>query len=351
MRTFEKSRFLTAFILAGFVSLTHKGALAENEGASKVLSVESLRAYAFSKSPLIAKIDASFVDQLGVAIETGQLQNPEIQVQAQHASSYSGERPEDRYAVTISQPLRLSDFGARSAVENLLRKAATQKQQVELLELSQNILLQYVNLWALKSRKSFVEEMRSLASRKASLAAEGKHRGFLGTSEVKLLQGAAARLKLLELGLGADISSTEATLTNLTGFAFLDYEVEQPEFIEIPSLEEAVKKSHESSLGIGSRVDLLEDVARRQAQLAKTDSFPGFSPSLLYEHEDGSDFIGIGVSFELPIFNGNQGEVVRKKGSERELSASQEYIERGAFRSELKATLKGVQLKFDQAKA
>lgn len=347
---FRTSSFLTTLVLLGFFSFFAPNALAERKGAHEVVSLEDLRAYAFAKSPLVAGIDATFASQVGTAIETGQLQNPQLQGQYQYAESYSGMRPDDRYSVSLSQPLRPSDFGTRSAVEGLLRKAATQQQQFELLELSQNILLQYVNLWALTSRKSFVGEMRTLANRKARLAAEGKNKGFLGTSEVKLLQGAAARLKLLELGLDADISNAEATLTNLTGFAFTKYTIQQPELSEIPALEDALKRSKENDLGIRRRVDLLENVAKKQTELAKKDSFPGFSPSLLYEHEDNSDFVGFGVSFELPFFNRNQGEILRKQEKSRELRVRKNYLDGDAFRSELKAALKSVELKFNQAK-
>ena len=347
---FGTSRFLAPFLVIGLVASSALSALAESKATPELVTLESLRAYAFSKSPLVAGIDATFASQVGTAIETGQLQNPELQGQAQYAESYSGMRPDDRYSVSLSQPLRPSDFGTRSAVESLLRKAATQQQQFELLELSQSILLQYVNLWALKSRKSFIEEMRSLATKKASLAAEGKNKGFLGTSEVKLLQGAAARLKLLELGLSADISNAEASLTNLTGFAFTKYKIQQPEFSEIPAMEEAVRRSRENNLGIRRRVDLLEEVAKKQTDLAKKDSFPGFSPSLLYEHEDNADFIGFGVSFELPFFNRNQGEILRKQEKSRELRVKKNYFDGDAFRSELEATLKSVELKFNQAK-
>lgn len=344
------SNLIVSLALLGLFTSSNSNAFAESGPAPEVVTLESLRAYAFSKSPIVAGIDATFASQVGAAIETGQLQNPELQGQALYAESYSGMRPDDRYSVSLSQPLRPSDFGTRSAVEGLLRKAATQQQQFELLELSQSILLQYINLWALKSRRSFIEEMRSLASKKASLAAEGKNKGFLGTSEVKLLQGAAARLKLLELGLSADISNAEASLTNITGYVFTKYRIQQPEFSEIPAMEEALRRSKENNLGIRRRVDLLEEVAKKQTDLAKKDSFPGLSPSLLYQHEDNADFIGFGVSFELPFFNRNQGEILRKQEKARELRIRKNYLDGDGFQSELEATLKSVELKFNQAK-
>lgn len=348
-RVIFKSSFVYNLLLFLVLLVLPHHVVADQQERS--ISFEEVRALALSKSPLVASIDANFADQLGEAIETGQIQNPELQGQAQYAESYSGMRPDDRYSVSLSQPLRPSDFGSRSAVEGLLRKAATQQQQFELLELSQSILLQYINLWALKSRKSFVEEMRALASKKATLAAEGKNKGFLVTSEVKLLQGAAARLRLLELGLGADISNTEASLTNLSGYALTRYRIQQPQFSEIPSLEEALRRSKENDLGMRRRVELLEQVAQKQTDLAKKDSFPGLSPSLLYQHEDNTDFVGFGISFELPFFNRNQGEILRRQEKARELRVKKNYLDGSAFQSELEATLKGVELKFKQAKA
>lgn len=347
----KASNLLPVFFLLEFIIPSSQIAFAETESPPEIVSLENLRAYAFSKSPLVASIDASFANNVGTAIETRQLQNPSLQGQIQYAESYSGMRPDDRYSVSLSQPIRLSDFGTRSAVGRLLRKAATQQQQYELLELSQNILFHYINLWAFKRRKAFIEKMRVLANRKASLAAEGKNKGFLSTSEVKLLQGAASRLKLLELGLDANISNVEATLSNVTGFALTKYKMRQPEFRAIPSLEEALRRSKTNNIGIRRRVNLLEQVAKRQAELAKKDAFPGFIPSLLYEHEDNSDFIGFGVSFELPFFDRNRGEIFRKQEKARELRVRKNYLDGSAFQSELEAILQNVELKYNQAKS
>lgn len=344
-------RIFLTFLLVGVCLYFVDGVSAEDKTSAELVTLETLRAHALSHSSLVARIDASFANDVGTAIETGLLQNPELEGEALYAESYpGGTRPDDRYAVSLSQPLRPSDFGTRSAVEQLLRKAATQQQQFELLELSQNILLQYVNLWALVERKSFVVEMKTLAKKKASLAAEGKNKGFLGTSEVKLLQGAAARLKLLELGLQADMSDAEAELTKATAFRFSNYRLKRPEFSSVPPLKEALAKSKENKLGISTRVDLLEQVARKQTDLAKSDSFPGFTPSLVYEHEENSDFIGFGVTFELPFFNRNQGEILRRQEKSRELRVQKHYLEGNAFQTELEATIRMTELKYEQAK-
>lgn len=350
MTIFLIPRLFSISIIAGFLFCSATTAFAEENPNADLLTVETLRAHAFAHSPLVAGIDAVFADRVGTAIETGMLQNPEFEAQALYAGSYQGERPDNRYSASLSQPLRPSDFGTRSAVESLLKKAASQQQQFELLELNQEILLQYINLWALKSRKAFVEEMRVLASKKASLAAEGKNKGFLGTSEVKLLQGAAARLKLLERGLHADISDVEATLTKTTGFIFSSYRVERPELAPLPSMEQAFKRSKESTLGMRKRVALLEHVAQKQTILAKRDSFPGFTPTLLYEHEDSSDLLGVGVTFELPFFNRNQGEILRLQEKARELRAQKNYLDAGVFQSELEAAIRAAELKYEQAK-
>ena len=113
---------------------------------------------------------------------------------------------------------------------------------------------------------------------------------------------------------------------------------------------EALRRSKENELGTRRRVDLLENVAKKQTELAKVDSFPNFSPSLLYEHEDNSDFIGFGFSFELPFFGRNRGEILRTQEKSREIRVRKNYLDGDAFRSELEATLKSVELKFNQAK-
>ncbi len=349
--SFSSVRQISVIIFLGvLVASSARQATADERMRREVIELDALLVHALANSPLVASIDASFGDRLGAAIETGQLRNPQLEVGAEYAAAYTGERPDERYSLSLSQPLRASDFGSRAAVKQLLEKAATQQQQYELLELSQNIRLQYVKLWALMERSSFVREMRTLAARKATLAARGQNKGFLGTSEVKLLQGAAARLKLLELGLSAEISQTEAALTKLSGFTFSNYRVRRPELFPLPTVEEALRKSRENKLGARQRIDLLERVADKQMILARKDSFPEFTPSVFYEHEDNSDFVGVGVSFELPFFSRNQGEILRSERKSRELKIRKDYLRGSGFESEVEAVLRTAKLRIKQAR-
>ena len=325
---------------------------AETPKGGTAVSYEELRAHAFSKSPLISSIDASFADQLGDAIDTGLLQNPELELEALYPRSYPDDRGDNEYAVSLSQPLRLSDFGTRRTVKDLLEKAATQSQKLSLLELSQNLFLQYVRLWALKERKDFVSSMETVANKKAKVVAKARDKGFLGTSEVKLFQGAAARLTTVLLGLEADIAQAESELVKLSNLELKNRSLRKPGELPVPSLGEARRRSKENPLGIRNRVELLERVAQKQSLLAKQDSTPGFTPRILYEHTDErKDFIGFGVSFELPFFNRNQGERIRTKAKERELRVRRQYLEGDGFAAQLDGLVRRAEASAKQARA
>ncbi len=324
---------------------------AETQVTEAAVSFEELRAHAFSKSPLIASIDASYADQLGDAIDTGLLQNPELELEALYPRSYPGDRGDNEYGVSLSQPLRISDFGARQAVKELSEKAATQSQKLNLLELSQDLFLQYVRLWALKKRQDFVSSMETVAKNKAKVVAKARDKGFLGTSEVKLFQAAAARLTTVLLGLEADIAQAQSELIRLSNLELQNRPLKRPDELPVPTLEDARRRSKENPLGIRSRIELLERVAEKQSLLARQDSAPGFTPRILYEHTDEKkDYIGVGISFELPFFNRNQGEKIRTKAKERELRVRRQYLEGDGFTSQLEGLVRRAEASAKQAR-
>lgn len=324
---------------------------AEQHTKEAVVSFEELRAHAFSKSPLVASIDANYADQLGTAIETGLLQNPEVELAALFPRSYPDERGDNEYGVSLEQPLRISDFGARTTVKNLLEKSATQSQKLELLELSQNLFLQYVRLWALQERRNFIESMGKTAQKKARIVAQARTKGFLGTSEVKLFEGTAARLETDLLGLNSDIAAAESEFTKLANLNLSGRTLKRPHVEAIPSLAEAQSRSKENPLGVKSRIELLERVAEKQSLLARQDAAPGFTPRILYEHTDErKDYIGVGISFELPFFNRNQGEIVRTKAKEREVRVRKQYLEGDGFAAQLENMLRSASVVAEQAK-
>ena len=324
---------------------------AETQKGESAVSFEELRAHTFSKSPLIASIDARFAHQLGEAIDIGLLQNPELELEAQYPRSYPDDRGDNEYAVSLSQPFRISDFGTRRKVRDLLEKAATQNQKLSLLELSQNLFLQYVRLWALKERKNFVASMETVAKKKAKVVGKAREKGFLGTSEVKLFQAAAARLTTVLLGLDADIAQAQSELIKLSNLELKNISLRKPDELSVPTLEEARRRSKENPLGIRKRVELLERVAQKQSLLAKQDSTTGFTPRILYEHTDErKDFIGVGISFELPFFNRNQGEKIRTKAKERELRVRRQYLEGEGFLAQLAALVRRAEASAKQAR-
>ncbi len=325
---------------------------AEQSPYTREISFEQLRAHAFANSPVVASLQADLAETLGQARENSLMQNPEFEAEVLFPKSYPDERGGSEYTISLSQPLRLSDFGDREALRDLSEKAATQKQKASLLEFSQTFFLQYVRLWASKERKKFISSMQEVAKEKKRLVQRARQKGVLGKSEVKLFQAAAARLKTVSLGLEADVAQAEAELSRLTAFDVRNVDLKRPKNLPLPSLEEAEKTSKQNPLGIASRLELLEQIAQKQGLLAKQDSIPGFTPKILYEHtDDQENFLGVGVSVELPFFNGNEDEIARSKTRERGLRLRRQYLQGDVFTSQLEGVRRRAVISTRQAES
>ena len=194
--------------------------------------------------------------------------------------------------------------------------------------------------------------MQEVAKEKKRLVQRARQKGVLGKSEVKLFQAAAARLKTVSLGLEADVAQAEAELSRLTAFDVRNVDLKRPKNLPLPSLEEAEKTSKQNPLGIASRLELLEQIAQKQGLLAKQDSIPGFTPKILYEHtDDQENFLGVGVSVELPFFNGNEDEIARSKTRERGLRLRRQYLQGDVFTSQLEGVRRRAVISTRQAES
>lgn len=325
-------------LLFVFCLLHSRSAAAEQEGP---LTFAEMRAYAFSHSRLVASIDAAYSQRLAEALEAGLLQNPELEAEALYPAAHTGQRGDNEFAVALSQPLRPGDFGTRQTVRRLMQQAASQQQRLDLLELSQNLYLKYIQLWALKERRRFVTSMRQTAKKKARQVSEARAKGFFQTSEVKLFEGAAAKLDTVLLGVEADIAAAEAEITSSTGLRLEGRKLLRPPLAVLPSLQQALQRSADSPLGLRGRQALLQKLADRQSRLARINSYPAITPALLYEHsDDKTDFVGLGLSIELPIFDRGQPELLSSSARRRELGAQRSYLSGEDFELELAARLR-----------
>lgn len=316
------------------------------------VTFEDVLTQTISTSPLVKEIDSAIAVRLAESIETRLRLNPELQAGAGVPVDPAGDADKTQLNLTLSQPLRPSDFGARSAVSKLLSESANTEQKLSILELSQSVYLSYGKLWVLQEQKKFLVEQRDRARRISEKVEKATSAGALGKGEGSLFRAEYQKLRAQLLGVEADSARERANLLKLSTFS-----LEEGLPLELPPIElvgtstESILQSvEEGSLPIQTRYELLAKVARKREELARKDAFPAFSPQIGYQRtEDGGSFVGVGIQFELPFSNRNQAEILRRQGEATYARAKNAYSRSDAFREEVKLSLRSMDALRQQA--
>ncbi len=299
------------------------------------LSFDEFRALGIKNSPLIKKIDSKFASQLANAFDLKVLANPELAIERTFTSMELAGANDAQNAVSFGQKLRLSDFGKRDNVAELIRKASKVNQATEIFELSQRMRLLYYRLWALQRTAEVFAEAETRANKKLNLIKEAVIKGLLSKGEEKLFEGEKYRLQASQLGVSTSIALTQHEIQKNLGVSCVLAKL-PPEFLKIPSVETLLEYSKDSELSEQARLKILDRLAVEQNQLAELDSYPEFTPKLVYQHtNDGGDFFGFGITIPLPVWNRNQAEKLRASAQLAAVEAQEQIFAPEALRSQV----------------
>lgn len=297
-----------SFCVSSFAS--PKGAV--NEVCKQSVTVEEFRAIALERSVLVAEIDSQYARQLSEAYSIEVLRNPEVQIEHVHTRAGLGGADDPQTNASVSMPLRLSDFGAKSRVARLLRQAGDLQKRAQLLEFSQKILLQYSNLYLLQRLAEVLVEAEQRAAKKVKLVHEGVKKGLLTEGDHQLFEAEKYRLQSQRAGVRASLSALQAELAMELGSG-CEVRAATPLFVgPLPAVDELVRRAHESAISEASRAEIFVKLGAEQKRLAQIDAFPEIAPRIVYQHtNDGGDFVGAGLTIPLPFFNRNRGAIAQ----------------------------------------
>lgn len=317
---------------------------------SLTLSLEDVRAAALGKSPVVAELDEKFAAQIADAVEARLLANPEMSSELRTPVAGKEPRGHTEVEVALTQPIRLSDFGARSSLSSLLEKAATADQRLALLVLTQDVNVTYAKAWSLQEQRLTLRRAHERASRIQEIVSVAINKGLLGKGEASLFRCEVRRLLAEQAGVEAEMTNTVAELITLSGLELTDVVFAKPNLALLPSTQELLSDAESNQLSPASRQALLERVAEQQLAVAINDALPSIAPRLLYEHaENGVDRVGVGISVPLPVFNRNQAEIAKRRGELATIRERARYINGGALRSQIAALRNSAQAAMDQA--
>jgi len=330
----SESRFFCRAIFIIVVLASHSVS-ADTKQSEDQLSFEIVLSHALASSPLVKEIDAKVSAQLAEALELRLIPNPELSAELSVPVSYESERGENEYQVAITQPFRISHLGIRSTVSSLLEQAARADQKFSLIELTQSVRLAYVKLWALQQQRAYFVGARERAGKIGQFVADGASKGLFSLGEEKIFAAEAERASADLTGLEAEINKAKAELLRLSNFSIGNRSLGRP--VITSNATNAFSSDRDSTvLPIQDRYLLLEKVAREQFRLAKNDAFPALSPELSYSHsEEGREYVGVGLTFELPFSNRNQAEKLQRSAELQAATARRKFTQSATFKSQV----------------
>lgn len=323
---------LLLIFLFGLETSLHAEAPSRSSICVLNLSLPEFRAHAFKASPLTAEIDRDYANELAAAFEVETLQNPELQVEQTFTRMEIGGANDSQSQVSLGQPLRLSHFGQRERVAELIKQSGDLDKRAKLLELSQNLNIQFATLKAYEEMLIVLDKASAKALNKIKLIHEGVKKGLLSAGDEKILEGERYRLEAQTKGVLSNQAILQNEISKSFGIVCKVTPKTSPKNEAIPSLTELLNISNQSTIGESKRISTLQDLAQEQKKLAEIDAIPQLTPRLVYQHtNDGGDFIGVGLSIPLPFWNRNQGEKMRSDAEAKVADLKNDFIINGGF--------------------
>ncbi len=308
-------------------------------------TVEAVIARALNDSPSVREITARIVHKRSVGIEAKTFGNPTLDAELRSAVSSENTGDSNEVAVSLSQPLRPSDFGARDRVNTLIQQAADTEEQLELLGFSQRIKLSFAKTWALSRRAKEIEKYLARAKKIEQAVNRASESGYISPGERAIFKAEALKAKYQLGAVLSDLKRARAELSKAAGFPVPELLTPPdlgPELAGVPGTEKLLQNSQ--ALPVRARARLAVKLAREQLKLADLDAYPKFAPRLVYERtNDAADFVGVGFSIELPIFNRNQASRGVQAAELEAAQSLERYFSGEDFATEILARRSGLE--------
>jgi outer membrane protein TolC len=302
-------------------------------------TLEEFRAHALAHSPLVADIDREYALQVAKAIDTKLWANPELSAEETWTRMYIGGANDPQSSVTLSQPMKLSNFGKRDKVAELLQKAGDTEKNIKLLEFAQQTNVNFVRLFALQETVRFLQLAEQDAAKKVSTVRKQVREGLISQGSEALLEGEKFRLEAQRVGAEASLAALQSELAMALGTTCAVIATRQPQFQKIPTATNLLEKARSSRISEKARLDIIQELAAEQVRLAELDIFPSVSPRVVYQHtNDGGDFVGAGITIPLPVWNRNQAERTRAAAEQDVARRKANLINQGGLELQISST-------------
>lgn len=286
-------------------------------------------------SPEAAKIDASLAERIAEAFSTKVKDNPVLSADFNIPNSRRNDEKTD-ISITLSQAIRPSDFGDRTALAGVIEQTGDIEKQISLNEFIQNLGVLYARAWQFQETEILLTDARKRASQFLTKVSDGAKRGIFAEGDVELFRAEQKTFEADTIAAHAELSKAKADLIRLSGIAVQDGKLGKPNDSLLFTKDAIGQLVQNNELPLQRRLDLLKKLAQKQLEVARLDSFPAVSPVLGYgRHDDGVEQFVVGISIPLPVFNRNQSEKIKAQGALSAAERGQAYATSDALIAEV----------------
>jgi hypothetical protein len=292
-------------------------------------SFGSILAIALEKSPRLKEIHQKI--SLYKAESASQtLANPEISAELRPFSNKTIDA-EEEYEVALTQTLKLSDFGARQRVAQIIKQLTKVESKMLLVQFENQLLLTYSKVWLLQEREAYLKKLNKESQTLLKNIISANSAGLIQNSAKLLLIAEQKRLAAEQNGINAEKKEAIADLIRQTGLDLSLVTVKPLDLKELPS-----NLLASDEIPLVNRIKIRTNLAIEQSYKAKLDSFPEFTPKIGFDRTaDGDDRIIAGLTFTLPLFNNNKSERIKAEAEEKTQLAMNAYLQEGLLQNEI----------------
>jgi cobalt-zinc-cadmium efflux system outer membrane protein len=334
--------FLIAVLIGSASYRIDSFAYADN----RTVTFDQVLADALEQSPTMKQIAQTRAAYRAQQKELSLFDNPQLSAEIRPYTAHpSGLDLE--HEVSIAQPLRLSNFGARQHVARLIAETADIDTKLLLVQFEQELLLSYGRVWALQERAQFLSKLMKRADGLLAKVSTANTGGLLPVSTKQLILAEQKRLRVERSAILAEQDKALAVLIKKAGSNLSHTSVAAIALTALPS--DIVM---DDAIPLVQRVNAKSHLAIEQHRLARLDAFPQFTPRIAFDHTaDGDDRILVGLTFPLPLFDRNQPEKIQAQAEEATQQAMKKYVDDGVLQHEVRLLTSSARSSMAQAQA
>lgn len=310
-------------------------------GENKSLSIDEVVKATLDASPTVKQIEGALTNRKADAFEAKTLSNPSLDAELGAPTAWKDAKGDNEFSISLSQPFKLSHGVLRNRLADLLSEVGEGEKEQALLELVARAKLSFAHLWLLTEREKVLKEVQPKTKSLTKFVSSGLSQGAYGQGDEAVFRTEVAKSEAELLGVQAEKLAAEAELIRLTGQSFdgqilLDPGI--PRAIPISSIDSLLTQGE---LKIQRRAKILVNLAKTDSEVANRDAFPELKPKLFYSRtNEGTDMVGFGLSFDLPFYNQNTPERMRKTADMFSAQSQSAFFQGEAFKESVLKSVK-----------